>query len=682
MLNCNADSRGAYASFKEKQTQLAKFIRAGAIALSPLQMDQYVKMLQALSDKVHSDTFKIQVVGTFKNGKSTFINAFLGEEILPAYSTPCTAVINEVKYGEAKKAILYFKNPLPTTIPTKISVRALEHMKKYKMKNIPPIDIPYDRIEDYAVIPSGQDQKEALMESPYEKIELFWPLQLLENGVEIIDSPGLNEHETRTRVTMEFLNKADAIIFVFTALALCSAEEMSFLEKNLHAQGFDDLFFVINRFDMLNSDKDKERTKQYAISKLSKETNMGEAGIFFTSAWNALSGKMNQDDSMLVSSGFTCFEESLSDFLINKKGIIKLSQPAKELKRIINQEALSKIIPQQRGLLSQSLNEIKTRHNAVKPRLAELQLSKANTAKRINVLIEAMMPEFSRCIRTYYSDLVKLIPEWISEYETQTEISIKPWKLKECASYLINEISDFIKSKIEDDYSVWSINTLQTLLQDKISNMQLSIEQSIGSFFDDIDQIRVDLSGVEIAESPDVPVWERIVAFGGGMLISGYGGAAVGGITGLSKSFAKQLALQVGVYVGLGVLGMLNPLTIIAVIIASLTITNFSVKGQLISKLKAEVSKNVTEQINKSQIESQDDIISSIKRKISNIGEMVVNSMDNEITELESQMKCIISEMEQGQKQIDERLSILDDCEREMHSLNTDLDNFIFDLIK
>lgn len=681
MHSFSNSNRGEYAPYKEKRNKLATLIREGAVTLSPLQMDQYAKMLQDLSDKVNSETFKIQVVGTFKNGKSTFINAFLGQEILPAYATPCTAVINEVKYGEDKKATLYFKNPLPTSIPSELPSQVREHMKKHGMKNIPSIDIPYNQIEDYAVIPLGQDQKEALMESPYERIELFWPLPLLENGVEIIDSPGLNEHETRTRVTMDFLNKADAIIFVFTALALCSAEEMSFLERNLHAQGFDDLFFIINRFDMLNSEKDKERTKQYAMSKLSKETNLGEKGIFFTSAWNALSGKIKQDESMLVSSGFTSFEDSLSDFLTNKKGIVKLSQPAKELKRIINEEALGKYIPQQRGMLSQSLIEIKSKYNAIKPKLADLQLSKANTANRINVLIEAMMPEISRCIRTYYSDLSKRIPVWIDEFEPQTEVSINPLKIKQCASSLVTEISDYVKTQIENDQAVWSNNTLQPLLQDKVSNMQVSLEQNVESFFDDIDQIRVDLSGVETG-SPDVPIWQRIVAVGGGLLIGDFGVAAVGGITGLSKNFAKQIALQLGAYITLGMLGMLNPVTIIGVIIASITLASFSVKGQIVKKVKAEVAKNVLEQINHSQIDSQDEIIKSIKQKIIAIGDLVVNSMDVEINELDKQVQSIISEMEKGQQQVDERLSILASSEQKLITLNTNLDSFIFDLIK
>ena len=156
-------------------------------------------------------------------------------------------------------------------------------MEKHSNSNVPPLVIDYNEIEDYVVIPMGEDPKEMLMESPYEKVELFWPLEMLKQGVEIIDSPGLNESETRAKVTMDYLTKADAILFVLAADRLCSQDEMYFIENNLHAFGFTDPFFVVNRFDLIN-DREKERVKKFAELKLSQySTNP----IYYISAFNA-----------------------------------------------------------------------------------------------------------------------------------------------------------------------------------------------------------------------------------------------------------------------------------------------------------------------------------------------------------------------------------------------------------
>ena len=95
-----------YEEYKKKQESLAKLLEGSGKIVSALNMQQYAKNLESLGQKVHNENFKVQVVGAFKNGKSTFINSLLGEEILPAYTIPTTAVINEIKWGPEKKAVL------------------------------------------------------------------------------------------------------------------------------------------------------------------------------------------------------------------------------------------------------------------------------------------------------------------------------------------------------------------------------------------------------------------------------------------------------------------------------------------------------------------------------------------------------------------------------------------------
>ena len=247
----------SYAEFKDKQERLGALIRESSECLKELSMVKYAENLTQLANKVSDDSFKIMVVGTFKNGKSTFINSLLGKDVLPAYAVPCTAVINEVKYGK-ESAVLYFRNPLPKKLPSELPPAVENHINRNGKVNLPPITIPYKEIEDYVCIPMNKDFNEIALESPYEKLELFWPSNLLENGVEIIDSPGLNEHETRTKVTSEYLTKADAILFVLNAQAICSQEEMKFIENNLNSYGFTNPFFIVNRFDAIRDAKNKE----------------------------------------------------------------------------------------------------------------------------------------------------------------------------------------------------------------------------------------------------------------------------------------------------------------------------------------------------------------------------------------------------------------------------------------
>ena len=117
---------------------------------------------------------------------------------------------------------------------------------------------------------------------------MFWPLSLLKEGVEIIDSPGLNEHSTRTKVTMDYLSKADAILFVLLSTAICAANEMEFIENNLKEQGFNEPFFIVNKWDLVPKEE-KNQMIEYVKMKLS---GFSTNPIFYVSASNAENDKI------------------------------------------------------------------------------------------------------------------------------------------------------------------------------------------------------------------------------------------------------------------------------------------------------------------------------------------------------------------------------------------------------
>ncbi len=200
----------SYEDMKEKKRKILNALIDIASVVDELNVFGLAINGEALLDlknKLESDNFKVLVIGEFKNGKSTFINSLMGKKVLPAYSTPCTAVINEVVYGKAERAMLYFKNPLPEEMSTDIEPRAMQYIKKYEGKEIPPMQLDVADLEDYVAIPDPtKDQADAIKELPYSKVVLEYPIELCHDGIEIIDSPGLNENGTRTKVTEEYLN--------------------------------------------------------------------------------------------------------------------------------------------------------------------------------------------------------------------------------------------------------------------------------------------------------------------------------------------------------------------------------------------------------------------------------------------------------------------------------------------
>lgn len=668
----------SYKTFSGQREKLASLLGDATGIIEELSIHQFRETLRNLQQKVQNDSFKIMVVGTFKNGKSTFINSFLGEEILPAYSLPATAVINEVKYGEKKRAVLHFRDPLPQTLPHSLPDRSRRHMEQHGMNHIPPLEIPCEEIEDYVVIPMGKDPQEMLLESPYEKLELFWPLELLQNGVVIIDSPGLNEHATRTKVTMDYLTQADAILMILNAQALCSKTEMDFIENDLKGQGFSDPFFLINRFDTIPM-REQEKMKQYAFLRLKEFTSFGNEGIHFVSSMNALDGKLDGDEEKLEGSGIPQFERQLSKFLTREKGKGKLAQPARELKQILNQEILYKLIPMQRKLLHTEINEIKERYEKAKPQLEELTMRKEQLHNRLALRIEQSRHEFRRVISRNVQDLIDLIPVWVEEYEPATKLGVIPSKEKTAA--VVKEISDELARKCTEQQTQWRTKVLGPMVEEKAASIFESAESDVEQILNGIDQIQVDISGGEINANP-VPTWQRVVGLASGVVLGDLGLAAAGGMNGLSKELAKTAALEFGAGFVLSLLGLFNPITIAAVLVGAFFLNWKQGQSNAMQKLRSSICDRVITALEENKEESVNKTVASIADKFNEIVTSIISSLDAEIQEVDNQVKGIIAEMEKGQENVEKRETVIDGCEAKIKALSSSLDELIFQLVK
>ena len=661
--------------FAARQKRLTGIIQEASGFVQKLDMEHCAQTLEQLRKKISSDTFKIMVMGNFKNGKSTFINALLGQEILPAYAVPTTAIINEIKYGEKPKAVLHFLNPLPEKMYDGIPEKALTHMRRFKMKDVPPIEMPVDEIEDYVVIPMGMEHKEAIKQSPFEKVELFWPLDLLKDGVEIVDSPGLNENPVRTQVTMEYLSKADAIIFVFSALAMGSAGEIAYIDDTLRKNGFGEqsLFCVVNRFDQLTSEREQQRLRKFSDNLLAPYTKH----VYYTSAYKGLMGQLQHNSAMLEESKIPAVEAALADYLANERGKIKLATPARELIRVIRQDALETVIPQRRNALSTDLDVLKQRYREAQPEIEKLRQQKDLITSRTEAFIANLIPDIRRSAVNYFNNLPGQIRVWVEEYEPETKVSaLHP---KRDAEALSDELVSFVQNKIDSETREWLSGPFTNLVNDKVESLKDSLEGRLEEFFVSLDQVKVNVTGSHNIDTEGIPVWKRVVAAGGGILIGDIGVAALGAATGLS---AKGIALQIGAYFGLAILGILNPFTVIAVIAASVIRGGLKVSEKAVKNAKEQVASTFCEEISGKSMQLVDTVVSGATENFDKIKDIISNSMDIEIGEMQKQLEGIIRDMEQGKEVIEQKSAPLSEYEKSLKKTAENLDTFIFELLK
>ena len=201
------------------------------------------------ADKIKKEVFNLMVLGEAKSGKSTFINAYLGEEILPMDELQCTSSIIEIKRGDkfelkAQKAsgdeiIITEFNEITEFLQThaaipdeyrNIPITTINNwLLDYKDKKISENDIKdflnekevkeanifkIDEKEYKDLICKYINENKSKWKEIIIKIEITYTLPEAMQGITIIDSPGVGAGGNVGKITEDYMEKADAIIFI------------------------------------------------------------------------------------------------------------------------------------------------------------------------------------------------------------------------------------------------------------------------------------------------------------------------------------------------------------------------------------------------------------------------------------------------------------------------------------
>lgn len=663
-----------YSWFREKKDDLVRLIRESSGIIDDISLTQYAEGLRQLGSKVDNDTFKIQIVGTFKNGKSTFINALLGEDILPTKALPCTSVINEIKYGESKKAILNFRNPLPEILLSDIPAVTLNHMKAHGMKDVPPMEIEYDRISDYVTIPLDGDPDEISLKSPYLSVELFYPSPLLKEGVEIIDSPGLNENDERTAVTLEYLDKADAIIFLLDATKACAKDEMETIEDILVPKGFDDMFFVVNRFDLIQQ-RERAEIKKFVESKVKQYTSNE---IYYISARNALDGKLDNDSEKLSDSGLPLFEHRLSDFLTKEKGKIKLAKPAKELKGILAKEALFSAIPSQRSQLSTNIQVLRERYESVKPELARYESQKDSLKTDLELKVERKENSITRAISSQFREIANLIPAWVEDFTPKTDPGV--FGKKKQVEKVAAEISEHVSGKVKETFSKWNQEVLVPLVEESATEIFETSDNKLKGILDGIDELQSELSGNPAVKDTSSG-WTRAIGVAGICCGFASGASLLSGQFDI-KNVAKSLAIDLGLGTGLVLLGIANPILAIGGVIIVVWNAISGGKKVVLKKIKEQLTPEIRNSIINSVDVKSAEIVAKIDVEFQKSIKTAIKAIDMKINDLTTQIETVLKEKEKGEAYAKQRLTLLDQSEKKLQAICGELDSFVLGLVE
>lgn len=675
-------SNVSYEIFNAKKDKILGILEKSKNLYDELGKKEYSEAATRLIEKLKSDSFKAIVIGEFKRGKSTFINALLGDEILPAFATPCTAVINEVKYDNKKHAKLHFKDPLPEGVDYSFKQEVEQHIKNHKNEEIPPLPISVDELEDYVVIPDpAKDQEASVSESPYSKVELFYPIEVCKNGVTIIDSPGLNEHGTRTKVTTDYLSQVDAILFVMSCQALCSQTEMEFIENKIRNYGHEEIFFVCNRFDEVR-DREKERVKTYAKTKLAPLTSFGEAGIFFVSAADALDGKLDGDDTLVEKSGMVPFEEELKNFFITERGRIKLQQPIKELLSEYK-ECLNKEIPMQSKMLEADVQQIMERYNEALPQLENLKKKKEKMMERINLKCLRLKDTVRTRCDLKIREIADILQQMGKNYQPQNEIKfLSSQGTKSQMEALTKEISAFLRDNFEKEQDKWVQQELTALIAGNIEEIKSDLDDSMNQFIDDIAVVKADISGIQVEnplEQKNISGVERLFASGVGLFIGGAGSAMIGATMG-AKEMLKSLAPALAIQVAAILIGITNPIILIGLLFGGGFIQGFSQSKKITEETKNKIIAEVISKIKTDAATMSENIAKSVYEQTGEFSKAIEESLNQELASVKQTVDQVLNEKKKGEHEVALKKQNLQKISAEFLSMQDELTSIIMEL--
>ncbi|UBF25093.1 dynamin family protein [Kovacikia minuta CCNUW1] len=277
----------------------------------------FVEDVAKISNKLQSQRFRVAVVGEFSQGKSTLLNALLGEEIQPVRAVPCSGVVTTLRYGNKKQVICRYKDGRQEEISVD------QYKEKASMSKAAAVEHLSDELANFEI-------EEIIFERP--------DLELCKSGVEILDSPGLNENPNRTAITKKLLKDTDAALFLTNASRLLPEKEKDLIQYvrnqltgNANHLPAENLFVLVNFMDLLDNEEDREDVTQRLEKFIEKENLVAsnKNRIHYISAKAAL----KKQDEYLQS--FRDFTQALEQFLTTERGSIEIKQSTDNIKGLI-----------------------------------------------------------------------------------------------------------------------------------------------------------------------------------------------------------------------------------------------------------------------------------------------------------------------------------------------------------
>ena len=411
---------GSYAGYRETVRTLNTNLKSLLGLSEEISLVNTANSIRETIEKSEADHFEVAIVGEFKRGKSTIINALLGKELAPSNVSPETYTINEISYAQVPKVEAVLENGDRRILTFKDITR---DRLKIKMR-LYPSKIAYLDIKDNA---------EILKE------------------MRIVDTPGLSDLEDLDRVVTEYLVNADAIMYATSSLLPFSETEQVYLASHVQPQRFGMLYVLVNMIDALNTKQDVDKIMR-RFQRISEQI-VPNAFVYGISGYDEFmrktGGERPEDKGTreFYETQFLKFELSLKRDIIMQKDVIRTKRVFTMAENMVGETYAKLRMLADMAEMDAKVLEDKTRD--FDEQCSQLAEALAECKPKLHLNIIEMQQEAEKWMYEFFAKLRQSMIECRAKDENGEDIYPPEDIEKYFYSYLMEKVGEAYRTCIE-----------------------------------------------------------------------------------------------------------------------------------------------------------------------------------------------------------------------------------------
>lgn len=427
--------------YQENKKVVLSCLREITAISQDLEEKNRAKSIEDDMIQLDNEAFHLVVVGEFSRGKSTFINAMLGANVLPMNITPTTAILSKIVYGRRPSFTLQFQDGHSESM----DAEAFQNLRA-------SANVPEESEEEIK-----QNIETEKWISSIDHATVTYPLDFCKNHVEIIDTPGVNDiSKSRVDITCNYLKHADAAILVLAANQAVTSSEVQFLKEQIIDNQIHHLFIAANYKDLVPANRWNNVISYIKEHIGERMPDKKIPPVFLVSSKQALIWRRHErgeeisrkllrkylKDS-LTETGFPEFEQSLRTFLFKDKGKAKIEKYVK--RSFVHIAQLENRLRVQIQDLGRSTADIEEKARRMKPVFEETERQATRIRRDLEVALKNHEAELMLQCNTGLENMQAAAEKSVDSYT----VSMSRKKLMELIQDAVNPIQKQFYQEIE-----------------------------------------------------------------------------------------------------------------------------------------------------------------------------------------------------------------------------------------